>query len=331
MKSLENMSKPQNLKCAILDDYQNVANSFADWSRLPSNVTIENFNDHLGTTAQIADKLADFDIIVAMRERTHFSEDLLARLPNLKLLVTTGMANASIDMNAASKHGVMVTGTPGSVGPAAELAWGLLMALMRNIPQEVQNFQEGGSAWQLSVGSDLQGKTLGVIGLGRLGQRVAEYGKAFKMNVIGWSKNNSPERCASLGIEYCETLNGLLGKSDVISLHITQNADTISIIGKDQLALMKPNAVIVNTSRGPLIEEEALISALRNKKIGGAALDVFEVEPLPQNHVFRELPNVIATPHLGYVTRETYEIYFEGVVECIEAWLSGTPCRILNP
>lgn len=323
-------NEQQIQNCAILDDYQNVAGDFADWSRLTSHIAIQNFTDHLGDEDQIAEKLQDFDIIVAMRERTQFTASLLARLPKLKLLVTTGMLNASIDMDAARNNGVIVSGTPGSVGPAAELAWALLMSLMRNIPQEMRNFQDGGNAWQLSIGSDLQGKTLGVIGLGRLGQRVAEYGKAFKMNVIGWSKNNTPERCAALGIEYCESLNGLLAQSDVISLHIVQNAETIGIIGKSELELMKPEAVIVNTSRGPLIDEDALIAALQNEQIGGAAIDVFDIEPLPQNHAFRQLPNVIATPHLGYVTKETYEIFFKGAVECIESWLSGTPCRVLN-
>lgn len=324
-------NKPQILKCAVLDDYQNVANVFADWSRLAPHIDVQNFTNHIANEEQLVEDLKDFDVIVVMRERTPFTKFLFSHLPRLKLLVTTGMANASIDMDAARKSNVTVSGTPGSVGPAAELAWGLLLAIMRNIPQETHNFQNGGSAWQLSVGSDLQYKTLGVVGLGKLGQRVIEYAKAFKMNVVGWSKNSTPERCAALGIEYCKTLDDLLQQSDAISLHITLNSETNGIIGEREINMMKPGAVIINTSRGPLIQEGALISALQSGHLGGAALDVFDKEPLPQNHIFRELPNVVATPHIGYVTKETYQIYYQGTVECIEAWLSGNPCRILNP
>lgn len=323
-------SKPQILKCAVLDDYQNMANKFADWSRLAPHINIQNFTNHIANEAHLVEELKDFDVIVVMRERTRFTKFMFDHLPRLKLLVTTGMVNASIDLDAAHKNSVVVSGTPGSVGPAAELAWGLLLAIMRNIPQETQNFRNGGSAWQLSVGSDLQYKTLGVIGLGNLGQRVVEYAKAFKMNVVGWSKNSTPERCAALGVEYCETLDDLLRQSDAISLHITLNSQTNGIISEREINMMKPGAMIVNTSRGPLIQEDALISALQSGHLGGAALDVFDKEPLPQNHIFRDLPNVIATPHIGYVTKETYQIYYQGAVESIEAWFSGNPCRILT-
>lgn len=291
---------------------------------------VVSFREHIEDPELLAARLRGYEIVVAMRERTPFDETLLTLLPDLRLIVTTGMVNASIDMEAARRSGVTVCGTRGSVGPAAELAWGLLLALKRNIADEHVNFRKGGTQWQLSVGGDLMGKTLGVVGLGKLGQRVAGYGKAFGMEVLGWSKNNSPERCAALGIGYAASLDELLTRADVVSLHVTLNAETRGMIGARELGLMKPEAVIVNTSRGPLIDEGALIDALREGRIGGVALDVFDREPLPLDHPFRRLPNVVATPHLGYVTRETYAIYFSDALEAIRAWADGKPLRILN-
>jgi len=318
------------MRCAILDDYQQISRDMADWSCLDGKVRIDRFHDHVTDRDQLIERLRDYDIVVAMRERTVFDADMLDRLPQLKLLVTTGMVNASIDMEAAARLGIVVAGTRGLVGPAAELTWGLVLSIMRNIPAEVANLRAGGERWQLSVGSDLKGKTLGVAGIGKLGQLVVGYGRAFGMNVLGWSRSNTPERSAALGIGFAPTLDALLAASDVVTLHLTLTPETKGIISARELGLMKPGAVIVNTSRGPLIDETALIAALEAKRLGGAALDVFDHEPLPPDHAFRRLPNVIATPHLGYVTRETYQIYYGDAVEDLEAWLAGVPLRVLN-
>jgi phosphoglycerate dehydrogenase-like enzyme len=319
------------IRCAILDDYQDAASRSADWSAIEPTVAVTRFADTIGDRAALAERLAEFDIVVAMRERTVFDAELFARLPKLKLLVTTGMVNASIDMEAARRAGVTVSGTRGSVGPAAELAWGLLLALMRNIPAENANFHAAGTQWQLSTGRDLMGRTLGVVGLGKLGQRVIGYGKAFGMNVIGWSKNATPERCETLGIGHAQSLHDLLSRADVVSLHLTLNAETRNIIGAAEFDAMKPGAVLVNTSRGPLVDTDALVAALRDGRLAGAGLDTFDSEPLPLDHPLRGLPNVVATPHLGYVTDETYRIYYGDSVEAIAAWLAGDAVRVLNP
>lgn len=318
------------LNCAILDDYQDVALGAADWGRLPDGVRVDRFAKAFADLDASADALADYEIVVAMRERTVFDAALLERLPKLRLLITTGMRNASIDMAAAAARGVTVCGTRNSIGPAAELAWGLLLALKRNIPAEVANFRAAGAQWQTTVGGDLKQKVLGVVGLGKLGQIVARYGKAFDMEVIGWSKNNSPERCAELGIGYAPTLDDLLQRSDAVSLHVLLNGETKGMIGARELALMKRDAVIVNTSRGPLIDEAALVAALQERRIAGAATDVFDVEPLPAGHPFRSLPNLIATPHIGYVTAETYALFYGDAVEDIAAWMAGEAVRVLN-
>lgn len=318
------------IKCAVLDDYQQVAGTFADWERLKPSVDVRFFHDMPAGSDELAKRLEAFDIVIAIRERTLFDDQVLSRLPRLKLLVTTGMKNAAIDVAAARRQGVTVCGTRGRVGPAAEIAWALLLSLMRNIPAESANFRGGGDQWQISVGRDLQDRTLGVAGLGKLGQRVAAYGKAFGMNVVGWSRNNSRERCAALGIGYAASLDELLARADVVTLHITLNDETRGLVGARELGLMKPGAVIVNTSRGPLIDEPALIEALKSHRISGAALDVFDAEPLPADHPFRTLPNVVATPHLGYVTEETYATFYPDCVEDIEAWLAGDPVRVLE-
>ncbi|MFC7398695.1 D-2-hydroxyacid dehydrogenase family protein [Chelatococcus sp. GCM10030263] len=317
-------------RCAILDDYQDVALAMADWGGLAGAVEVDRFADHVEGQEVLAARLADYDILLAMRERTAFGRDLLARLPKLKLLLTTGMLNAAIDMQAAAELGITVAGTRGTVGPAAELTWGLLLALTRHIPAEVANFRAGGERWQISVGSGLKGKTLGVAGIGKLGQLVAGYGRAFGMNVLGWSRSNTPERSAALGIGFAASLDELLAVSDIVTLHLTLTPETAGIIGRREIGLMKAGAIIVNTSRGPLIDEPALIEALENGRIGGAALDVFDREPLPADHPFRRLANVVATPHLGYVTEETYRVYFADAVEDITAWLAGSPLRVLN-
>lgn len=317
-------------RCVILDDYQDAALASANWSVLDGKVAVERFAENIGDRELLGERLLPFGIVIAMRERTAFDADLLARLPNLRLIVTTGMVNASIDMEAARRLGILVCGTRGSVGPAAELAWGLLLALMRNIPQENANFHTSGPQWQLSVGRDLKGKTLGVVGLGKLGQKVIGYGRAFDMDIVGWSKNATPERCEALGIRHAPTLHDLLSQSDAVTLHLTLNDETKGIIGTAELAAMKSEAVLVNTSRGPLVDEVALVSALRSGDIGGAALDTFDIEPLPSDNPLRGLANVIATPHLGYVTQETYRIYYGDAVEAVLAWHSGHPIRVLN-
>ena len=317
------------LRCAILDDYQNVALAMADWSGLAGKVRLEAFTDHI-EPEQLAERLADFDIIVAMRERTVFDAALLSRLPKLKLLITTGMANASIDVETAEKLGILVCGTRGVVGPAAELAWGLLLALVRKIPTEAANLRAGGDRWQLAVGGGLQGKTLGVVGIGKLGRLTCGYGRAFGMDVLGWSRSLTPEKSLELGIGHAATLDNLLKRSDVVCLQLKLTEETQGIIGRREIGLMRPGAILVNTARGPLVDEAALIEALGNGKLAGAAVDVFEQEPLPPDHPFRTLPNVVATPHLGYVTEETYRIFFADAAEDIAAWLAGKPERALN-
>ncbi|MDN5928027.1 MAG: D-2-hydroxyacid dehydrogenase family protein [Hyphomicrobiales bacterium] len=317
------------LRCAILDDYQEVALAMADWSALEGKVGLETFADHIQPGA-LPDRLAGFDIIVAMRERTVFDAALLSRLPKLKLLITTGMANAAIDTEAAERLGILVCGTGGTVGPAAELAWGLLLALVRKIPTEVANLRAGSDRWQMAVGGGLQGKTLGVVGIGRLGRLTCGYGRAFGMDVIGWSRSLTPEKSGELGIAYAAALNDLLERSDVVCLQLKLTEETHGIIGRREIGLMRQGAILVNTARGPLVDEAALIEALGNGRLAGAALDVFEQEPLPPGHPFRTLRNVVATPHLGYVTEETYRIFFADAAEDVAAWLAGKPERALN-
>lgn len=316
------------LRCAILDDYQGVATRFGDFSSLGDRVSVDVFRAHINQTEALVAALAPYDIIIAMRERTPFDAARLAALPRLKLLVTTGMRNASIDMAAASRAGIMVCGTPGFAGSTAELAFGLMLALARNITAENRNFQANGP-WQLSVGRDLKGLTLGVLGLGTLGAKIATLARAFDMNVLGWSRNNSPERSEKLGVSYVPSLESVLSQADVVSIHLTLTPETRGLINAERLALMKPDAFIINTSRGPIIEEAALVAALRAGRLAGAGLDVFDQEPLPADHPFRTLPNVVATPHLGYVTENSYRAFFTGAVAAIERWLASTPVNVL--
>jgi phosphoglycerate dehydrogenase-like enzyme len=301
----------------------------ADWSALAGKVSLEPFTGHI-EPEDLAESLAGFDIVVAMRERTVFDREALSRLPRLKLLVTTGMNNASIDMKAAERLGILVCGTRGVVGPAAELAWGLLLSLVRKIPAEAANLRAGKEPWQLSVGTGLQGKTLGVAGIGKLGRLVCGYGKAFGMEVIGWSRSLTEEKSREIGIGHAPTLDDLLERSHVVSLQLALTSETRGIIGRREIGLMRPGAILVNTARGPLVDERALIEALREGRLSGAALDVFDQEPLPADHPFRTLPNVVATPHTGYVTEETYRVFFGDAAHDIEAWLAGRPERALN-
>jgi phosphoglycerate dehydrogenase-like enzyme len=309
-------------RCAILDDYQDCALGFADWTSL-GGVEVKNFT-HAITTV---DELAEFEIIVAMRERTRFDAALFARLPHLKLLVTTGMRNASIDLAAAAARGVAVCGTRGLSYPAPELTWGLLLALARQIPAEVAAVREG--QWQTQMGLGLSGKTLGIVGIGKIGSQIARYAQAFDMPVLAWSRNLTDERCRSVGVERALTLDALLQRADIVTLHLVLSGSTRGIIGARELGLMRPAALLVNTSRGPLIDEASLLQTLTQNRIAGAALDVFDTEPLPASHPLRRLPNVVVTPHIGYVCRENYELFYGDAVEDIRAWLKGSPLRPL--
>ena len=314
-------------RVAILDDYQNVALESADWKSLPASVEITVFNKHIKGEDAVAKTLADFDIVVAMRERTPFPASLLAKLPNLKLLVTTGMRNLAIDMQAARKQGVPVCGTALLPYPAFEHAWALILALLKNIPQENDNMHKGG--WQAGIVEGARGKTLGVIGLGKLGSQVAKVGLAFGMNVIAWSQNLTPERALECGATRVEK-EELLAKSDVVTIHVLLSDRTRGLLGKRELALMKPTAYLVNTSRGPIVDEAALIEALQGRAIAGAGLDVYDVEPLPADHPLRKLGNAILTGHTAYVIRETYDLAYGEACEDVKAWLKGEPIRVLN-
>ena len=323
------MSLPP-LRCAILDDYQHIALSSADWDSLADRVDVAVLHDHVDERDRLARALESFDIVVAMRERTPFDRALLAALPKLKLIVTTGMRNASIDIAAASGLGITVCGTRSWPGTAAEHAWALILALTKGVTRDNADFHAG-APWQRAIGHSLRGATLGVIGVGNVGKLVAAVGRAFEMNVLGWSRNLTDERAGELGIRRATTLAELLSLADVVSMHVTLNAQTRGLIGAEALRAMKPTAFLVNTSRGPVVDEAALIEALTERTIAGAALDVFDREPLPLDHPFRKLDNLIATPHVGYVTRENYRVFYGDAVADIRGWIDGTPERVLAP
>ncbi|OLD39508.1 MAG: hydroxyacid dehydrogenase [Candidatus Rokubacteria bacterium 13_1_40CM_2_68_8] len=315
-------------RVAILDDYQGVARRMADWTSLPAGTELVIFADHLNDAGAVAARLADFDAVVAMRERTAFPRALLEKLPRLRLLVTTGMRNASIDVGAAVERGVIVCGTAGLPYPTAELTWGLILALVRRIPTEDRATREG--RWQVSCGLGLNGKTLGVIGLGGLGSRVAKVGRAFEMDVIAWSQNLTAARAAEVGATLVAK-DDLLARADVVSIHLVLGDRTRRLIGARELSRMKRTAYLVNTSRGPIVDEAALIAAVRQGTIAGAGLDVYDEEPLPLDHPLRNLPNTVITPHLGYVTEEGYRIFYGQALEDVKAWLAGKPVRELRP
>ena len=321
------MQKPE-MKIALLDDYQGVALSCADWQSILPGADITVFRNTLTDPDALVARLQDFEIIGIMRERTPFPRALLERLPKLKLLVTTGHRNASIDVAAARERGITVCGTPSSAHAAAELTWALIMAAARRIDLETQSFREGG--WQVGLGRDLNGATLGVIGLGRLGSLVAGYGSAFGMKVIAWSQNLTEEKAAAAGAALVGK-EALFREADFVTIHLRLSDRSRGLVNADMLALMKPDAWIVNTSRGPIIDEAALLAALRENRIGGAALDVFDEEPLPADHPLRRLPNVVATPHVGYVTRESYAVFYHETAENIAAFLAGQPRNVIEP
>ena len=315
------------LKVAVLDDYQGVALEMADWASLGSEVTVRVFRDHLREENAIVERLGEFEVVAAMRERTPFPRSILDHLPQLRLLVTTGMRNASIDLEAATNLGIVVCGTGGVGYPTAELTWGLILSLVRHIAREDSTTRQG--HWQTTMGIGLQGKVLGVIGLGYLGSQVATIGNAFGMSVIAWSQNLTAERAQERGATLVSK-EELLSRSDVISVHLVLSPRTRGLIGAQELRMMKPTAYLVNTSRGPIVEETALIEALQGGAIAGAALDVFDEEPLPSDHPFLRLENTVLTPHVGYVTLETYQVFYRDVVEDIRAFLTGEPISVLN-
>jgi phosphoglycerate dehydrogenase-like enzyme len=316
------------VRCAILDDYQNVVLKVADWSALKDNVEFKVFNDHLGGPEQVIKALQGFPIIVAMRERTGFPKAVIDALPDLKLLITTGMRNASIDTEAAKTRGVTVCGTGSFGSPTSGIAIGLMLELTRHIGSENARLHAG-AKWQSTIGPDLEGLTLGVLGLGKLGARTANIAKAFGMKVIAWSQNLTAEKCEAAGVGYVSK-DDLFRQSDFITIHVVLSPRSRGLVGARELGLMKPSAFLINTSRGPIVDEPALIAALRNKKIGGAGLDVFDKEPLPLDHPFRTMDNVVITPHLGYVSEQNYRAYFAGVVEDIRGFLDGKPVRVMT-
>ena len=315
------------VRIAILDDYQHIALEMTDWSMLPSDVEIQVFPDHLKDEDAVAQRLKDFEIVMAMRERTPFQRRLLEKLPKLQLLTTTGMRNAAIDLDAAAQCGVLVCGTSGVMYPTAELTWGLILALLRHIPREDQAVRAG--QWQVSMGLGLNAKTLGLMGLGRLGSQVAAVGKAFQMELIAWSQNLTAERAAECGATLVSK-DELLSQSDILSVHLVLSSRSQGLIGARELGLMKPTAYLINTSRGPIVDEQALNQALQNRTIAGAGLDVFDEEPLTLDHPLRTLENTVITPHIGYVTTEAYKIFFDHTVENIQAFLKGEPVRTMN-
>jgi len=312
---------------AILDDYQNVALGMADWSGLQKNHRIAAFNERLPDVEAAARALAEFEIVGIMRERTPFQRALFEKLPKLKLLVTTGKRNASIDLEAAKAHGVTVCNTGGAGRATAELTVGLMIALARHFREEFQAMRPGGG-WQTTLGIDLEGRTLGLLGLGNLGAKVGRIGAAMGMKVIAWSQNLTAEQAAERGAERVEK-DELFHRSDVISIHLVLSPRSRGLVGARELGLMKPTALLINTSRGPIVDEAALLAALREKRIAGFGGDTYDVEPLPADHPLRGEPRALLTPHLGYVTEETYRDFFGGMVQAIEAWLAGRPINVL--
>jgi len=305
---------------AVLDDYQNAALRLADWSVLDGRAVVTVFNDHLADADAVAERLKGFDVLCVMRERTPLPRAMLERLPRLKLIVSTGARNAAIDVAATEERGIAVAFTGYTSAPTIEMTWALILAASRHIVAENLAFRRGG--WQQGVGVGLAGKTLGVLGLGRVGGAVARIGAAFGMHVITWSPNMTPERAALAGAEMVSK-HELLRQSDVLTIHMVLSPKTRGLLGPDDLALMKTSALLVNTSRGPLVDEAALVAALTSRKIALAALDVFDVEPLPADHPLRSLENVLGTPHIGYVADDLYRTFYGDTVKAVDAWLAA--------
>ena len=315
------------MKVAVLDDYQGVAEGLADWFQLPAGTEVIFFSDHLTSEDALAKRLADFDVVMGMRERTPFQRTLLERLPKLRLLVTTGRRNASFDVEAATDLGIVVTGTDGAGEGPTELVWGLILGIVRQIPLEDRLTREGN--WSTTVGVGLKGKTIGCLGLGHIGSRVARVAAAFDMNIIAWSQNLTADRARECGATLVDK-DTLFRDSDIVSIHLVLSDRTRGLVGARELALMKPTSHLVNISRGPIVDEAALVDVLQHRAIAGAALDVFAVEPLPENHPLLQLDNTLICPHLGYVTDDSYRAMYAGVIEDIRAFASGEPVRTIN-
>ncbi|MEU4029367.1 D-2-hydroxyacid dehydrogenase family protein [Streptomyces anulatus] len=317
------------LRCAVIDDFQSVATTVVDWSPVTADVEVVSFTEHLATDDEAAAALADFDIVVTLRERAPFPADLFARLPRLRLLVASGMRNSVIDFDAAKRHGVTVCGTASSSTPPVELTWALLLGLARGIVSEAEALRTDGP-WQSTLGADLHGRTLGLLGLGKIGGRVAQVGRAFGMDILAWSQNLTEERTDEVGATLAASKEDLLASSDFVSVHLALGDRTRGLIGAAELALMRPTAYLINTSRAAIVDTDALLAALRAGALAGAATDVFDVEPLPAGHPVRTAPRLLATPHLGYVSRANYETYYGQAVENIRAFLDGQPVRRLG-
>jgi phosphoglycerate dehydrogenase-like enzyme len=305
-------------RIAVFDDYQNVALQLADWSPVTERATVTVFNDHLSDGKEIVDRLQEFDVVCVMRERTPFTRDILARLPRLKLIASTGSRNASIDVEATAERGIEVMHTRYNSSPTIELTWALILASARNLTIETASVRSGG--WQRTVGNGIRGKVLGVLGLGNIGSEVARIAGAFGMEVIAWSENLTAEKAAASGARLVSKTE-LFQRADILTIHLVLSPRTRGLVGKPELALMKPSARLVNTSRGPIVDETALVETLRDRRLAGAAIDVFDVEPLPPEHPFRRLDNVIATPHIGYVSRDLYRVFYQDTVANIAEWL----------
>jgi phosphoglycerate dehydrogenase-like enzyme len=315
------------MRVALLDDYQGIAMRMAEWPRLQGRAEVVSFRKHIPGIEDLARELQDVDCVMLMRERTKFPRALIERLPKLKLIVTAAMWNAIIDMEAASEHGIQVCGTRDLSHAAAELALGMMIGFARNIPTEDHAMRTGG--WQLTVGNSLHGKTLGILGLGILGRQMAQYARVLGMRALAWSQNLTPETAREGGATYVSK-DQLFSESDVVSIHLKLSARTRGVVGAADLARMKPSAFLINTARGPIVDEKSLLATLSARQIAGAALDVYDVEPLPADHPFRTLDNVLLLPHIGYVTEENYRLIYGDTLDDIEAFLDGKPLRPLN-
>jgi len=316
------------VRAAILDDYQNVAMAFADWSPIAKDVEIKVFNKPFGSQDEAIKALQGFAVVVGMRERTPFPRKVVEALPDLKLLITTGARNNSFDIKACAERGVTVCGTGAAGSPTTGIAFGLMLELTRRIGFENARLKAG-APWQTTIGRDLEGLTLGVLGLGKLGQRSAAVGKAFGMTTIAWSQNLTEEKAKAAGADYVSK-DDLFRNADFVTIHLVLSDRSRGLVGAKELGLMKKSAYLINTSRGPIVDEKALIAVLNSKSIAGAGLDVFDVEPLPLDHPFRKMDNVVITPHLGYVSEQNYRKYFPDIVEDIRAWLDGKPVRVIE-